>query len=539
MSEHTPATTPAHTSLAIVIGTTALVTVGLATAVGLRLPVMLGAVSGLLLAGLVWSVDWESASVIGYLLGSVLVVPVGFAVTATTLGTVLILVGARFPATSLAVVPELMVTVGAQVLVVLALGTAVFGAAAATGNLLSAEAVTEAGSTALRTALLPVIVGLVLFVQGVLSFLAAMDADPGIGQAVSDLLASAGQLLFTPGRFGLHLPTFLLLTGLGSYALYRTVRSLPIRELIPDASKMAPYRHALDRLEWALYWGGIGLLVGFMVAVILQILVPPRQLAAAVGPSRYALLTTLTTAPLIRTLAWWAIVAGALTTGIVGLLRRIARRSSGRLASLLAPILVGGLLTAWTALVAEMVLQRSIEWVSGQLPGPFATQFETITSNVVDVYGAETILILGVGALALTTASVLGTVWTAMAIRYVDERTGGVTVASLSLFGAAAFAGAAAVPDLAILGTLVGALLVWDSGEFGSTLGREIGKAAGTRRTELVHATATLCVCGLGAAIAIGLSDRAVALANLDPWVAGIGLLGVVAGFVGIVLAIR
>ena len=53
---------------------------------------------------------------------------------------------------------------------------------------------------------------------------------------------------------------------------------------------------------------------------------------------------------------------------------------------------------------------------------------------------------------------------------------------------------------LDILLGLVGiaAVLVWDVGEFGTTLGHEIGGGSGARRTELVHATGMLAVGGVG-----------------------------------------
>lgn len=72
-----------------------------------------------------------------------------------------------------------------------------------------------------------------------------------------------------------------------------------------------------------------------------------------------------------------------------------------------------------------------------------------------------------------------------------------VTVGALVSLVGIFLAGAFGVPPTASLFALAGTVLAWDIGQHGIGVGQQLGRAADTRRLELVHAgTSTLVVAG-------------------------------------------
>lgn len=79
-----------------------------------------------------------------------------------------------------------------------------------------------------------------------------------------------------------------------------------------------------------------------------------------------------------------------------------------------------------------------------------------------------------------------------------------VTAGGTLLFGGVLVAGAlGASPEPLVVGTL-GAVMAWDVGENGISVGAQLGRAADTRRAELVHATASLFVGAVTASVGYG-----------------------------------
>lgn len=75
---------------------------------------------------------------------------------------------------------------------------------------------------------------------------------------------------------------------------------------------------------------------------------------------------------------------------------------------------------------------------------------------------------------------------------------------TLALLVGSLLAGIADAPPESLLVGVLCALLAWDLGENGITMGRQLGRAAGTRRAEVVHAGASLFVGALAATVAYG-----------------------------------
>jgi hypothetical protein len=82
---------------------------------------------------------------------------------------------------------------------------------------------------------------------------------------------------------------------------------------------------------------------------------------------------------------------------------------------------------------------------------------------------------------------------------------GGLKLASGGTFISAVAAGIAGIHPIVAVCGVAASLLAWDLGEFGATLGREVGRGAPSRRAELVHAVGGLALAALaaGAGVAV------------------------------------
>jgi hypothetical protein len=192
-----------------------------------------------------------------------------------------------------------------------------------------------------------------------------------------------------------------------------------------------------------------------------------------------------------------------------------------------------------TLAVAGPTFDWLVAEVAGRLPSLFAAEFRTIAGSVGTFYGPGTV-VLGVMTACLVVAGLL-----VLAARlllwlgYLSRRRAGFATASAGLFLATVFAGTLETPALLVFGGLVVSLLVWDAGEYGTTLGEEVGRRAHSRSGELVHAGGTVAVgvVGVGAALVL---RAALAGQAVDPSpVAVVGLVAALAGAVLLVAALR
>ncbi|WP_419181208.1 DUF7519 family protein [Haloarcula pelagica] len=86
---------------------------------------------------------------------------------------------------------------------------------------------------------------------------------------------------------------------------------------------------------------------------------------------------------------------------------------------------------------------------------------------------------------------------------------------------------------------IVAAVVVWDAGAFGATLGRELGAAVGTRRTELLHVGGTVAVGSVGAGVAAALAGGAGGALSVPPGTALAALVVCVLAVLALVAALR
>ena len=491
------------TSLAVVLGLTAVLVWRLSATAGVGRLTLVGAGAGLAVALSLWLVGWERWRAVGTVLASLLVAPVSVGVLAASVGTVTL---AARGALSLGSLGALVVTILATLFVTVGCVVAVFGAAAASRGVLDLERARRYATVANRTVLPLALVGGALFASDLSAFSGDGSGLFGVQRAVATTLAAGTGVLFDPAPGRTHLAVFSLLVGLTAVAVGRGVRALPLTELAPATDDWPDVAGAVERTVRWLTWGGVVLLV--LVAPVVGALELGTEQAAIrslVPPALYELTATVTGLSALRVLLWRLLLASLAVALAVWLLRRAVRSSADRVGTVLAPYAGGTALALVVFAVAEPVVARTRTAIAGTAPAPVARVTEQLLTSVLELFGAGTVLVL-VALVDFSTASVVGTgLWLALVTRYVTERTAGAAVAAGGLFVASAFAATLGASTVLVLAGLVGAIVVWDAGAFGTRLRREAGPAAATRRAELVHTGGTLAVGGVGAVLTVAL----------------------------------
>ncbi|WP_336337497.1 DUF7519 family protein [Haloarcula brevis] len=537
MADHTtlPTRMP-RTSLAVVVGVTALLVAGLLGAVSADRVALVGAGTGLALALSLWLSGWNRWRAVGAVLASILALPVAVGLSVATGGAVVTLGADLFPVPSQAGVRPAVVTLASQVAVVLGCLTAVFGASAATRGVVDTERVAAYGGVVVRTTAVPFVVALALFARGAVDFLQSNAGTPGVQQLAGELLARVLGPVFDPAPGRTHIAIFCLLLALAAAALARGLDALPLAELVPETSDAPDVDGAVAAAERTLRWTGRLALLVAPVAGLVELSVGQQFLAGTLPGGLYGVAVGVTAAPGLRGLLWWLFLGGAAVSAAVWALRRAVRSSADRVGSVLAPY-VGGVVVT---LAVVSVAGPAVEAVETALRAtPAAAAVDRFVVPVLDVYGPQTVALVLVVVALFSVVAAAGQLWLALAAGYLPERTAGVTLAAAGLFGASAFAATLATPTWLVLAGLVGAVVVWDAGAFGTTLGREVGTGAATRRAELVHTGGTVAVGGVGVAATLGLAAVAQGAIAVEPSAAVASLVVCLVAVVALVVAMR
>jgi hypothetical protein len=524
------------TSLAIVVGVTALLVAGLLGTVSADRAALVGAATGLLLALSLWLSGWDRWRAVGSVLASVIALPVAVGLSVATGGAVVTLGAELFPVPSQAGVRPAVVTLLSQVVVVLGCLAAVFGATAATRGVVDTDRVGTYGGVVVRTTVVPFAVALALFTRGAVDYLQSNTGTPGVQQLTGEALTRVLGPVFDPVPGRTHIAIFSLLLALAAAALARGLDALPLAELVPETSDAPDIDRAVAAVERTLRWTGrLGLLVA-PVAGLFELGLGQESMAELLPAGLYDLLVAVTAAPGLRGLLWWLFLSGTAVSVAVWFLRRTVQSSADRVGTVLAPYVGGGVIT----LAAVAVAGPTIGAVETALRAtPAAAAVEQVFAPILDVYGPETVTLVLVVAALFSVVGAVGQLWVALATSYLREPTAGVTLAAAGLFAASAFAATLDTSTWLVLAGLVGAAVVWDAGSFGATLGREVGTGAATRRTELVHTGGTVAVGGVGAAATLGLSGVAQGAIVVEPSIAVAGLVVCLVAVLALVAAIR
>jgi hypothetical protein len=224
----------------------------------------------------------------------------------------------------------------------------------------------------------------------------------------------------------------------------------------------------------------------------------------------------VTGAQILRTLAFLALVAAFCVLAVVWVLGQLAGRTPRELAVRSTPFVGGAAVVVVVALLHGPLVEPTLEFVAESLPGAFETAADDWSQSLLYFFGSFTLgLAFAAGLVGLTAGLSLALALAATAGSLPDRVTG-PALAATGLFVATAFGAPAGVwPPLAV-GGIVAAFVVWDAGEYGVRLGREVG-AVHARRPVVVHLAATLAV---GAVLA-GAVALAPAVAGFVPVLGG------------------
>jgi hypothetical protein len=282
----------------------------------------------------------------------------------------------------------------------------------------------------------------------------------------------------------------LLFVTAGVFAV--AVRRAPLVPLASESTR--PTAGAVQGRLWQLC--GAGVAVAVVGAFGATVAVGFPDLLARVPPGVRGAVPAVAFAPLPRRLLGVGVAAGTAT--IVGLrLVRTVASTRTRLSSLpVVPLGVGGLLTLAVRGTHESAAATAVERASSDAGRAFLEQ-------VLRAFGSFTLL-AGIVLSGLVTAIAVTLALSALhATRLLGSRSG-TQIAGTGVFVAAVSAGIADGAAVVVLGGVAASLFVWDLGEFGATLGREIGRAGLSRRAEIVHAAGGGVYAALAVALGVG-----------------------------------
>ena len=527
----TDAPTRTSTALSLVAG---LAVVGLLVwRVDLALvPVVAGGVGALCLAAGLWLVGLDRLEPLARVLAGLLALPVSLGLLFATAGTGLVLGSAFFPAENAAALSVLLLTLVTQVGVVAGCVFAVLGLVLGVRNVVDGEALTTHYWVTIQTAVVPAVVGASLVAGAVFTQQESFAIE-------AQLLGGISRWLFTPDQFQTHLTTALALVALALAAVRATLGALPIAELIGDSGTGETDHERVSWLRSLL--GRASLLTGVftLLAFATEVVFPPVRLQRILGPELYQTLVSISTAPGLRSLAITTTVVSGATWLIVYTLRRLATNSTSEFATRVGPFGGGVVLTLGCLAFGQAVVETTLTAVGSRLPGPLDDAFFGYARNVVDFFGAATLAVVAVTLLLGLSLGLVLLLRFAVFAGYLSDETAGYSLASGGLFVAAVLAGTLVTESWVLFAALVGSFFVWDMGRYGTTMGHEMGRSAGTREAELVHAGGTLGVGLVGVATAYGI-QRLFSSGTVEQTpTAVVALVGVLAGIVFLVTALR
>lgn len=495
-------------------------------------PVIVGSIGAFCLAAGLWLVGQDRYEPVARLLAGLLALPVSVGLLVATGGTALLLASRFFPAENGSTLSLLTLTLITQVGVVAGCVFAVLGIMLGVRNVVDGEALTTQYWVTVQTAVIPAVVG-VLFAVG--AFLTQQESFT-IG---ASLMTDVDRWLFTPGRLRTHLATALVLATLALVTLRAAIGALPIAELAGDSGAGETTHGRVSSLRWLL--GRASLLAGTLalLALFTEVVFPPIRLQRILGFGLYQTLVNLSTASGLRSLAITTTVISATTWLIVYALQRLAANSTSEFATRAGPFGSGVLLTVGCLVFGRPVVTTTLTEVGSRLPSPFDDTFFGYARNIVDFFGAPTLVIMAITLLLALSLGLVLCFRFAVFAGYLSDETAGYSLASGGLFVAAAFAGTLVTQAWVLFAALVGSLFVWDMGRYGTTMGREMGRAASTRDAELVHAGGTLGVGLVGVAAAYTIQRLLASGTVAQTPTAVVALVGVLAGIVFLVTALR
>lgn len=156
--------------------------------------------------------------------------------------------------------------------------------------------------------------------------------------------------------------------------------------------------------------------------------------------------------------------------------------------------------TGGVGFAAVVVLLTSIPGVTWLVKRALDGQPRATT--MVEAYGVGPSALAAVTGILFVMALFLVLYGTAVSLPFVPAESSGFVVGAAGLFAAATGGAYAGAPAPAVFLAMAAAIAVWDLGDYSTTLGAELGRAASTRPVEAVHGLGTLLVGALAVVVA-------------------------------------
>lgn len=531
-----PGGRPTTASAAVVLVVSLAAVVALMTAAGPALSVVVAVAHAAAFAASLWLVDrdrWRGAATAA---SGVLALGVGASFALAVGYTFLDLLAAAYPVPELSQIRARGLGVASATAVVLGGTLALVGAFATVAGRLRAETVWAYAKLAVETFVVPLVAAALMLLTALLARLGGASEAPvfapfaeRVGEVVGTVVSPV------PGRT--HLLTFALVLAAASLAVARGVDALPVSELSTRrtddrvetvaASVVRAARRTLVVTAFAL------------PVTLVEVVLAPADLRSLLSPGVYDFLTAVTASHGLRTLLLATTLAAGASAVSVWVLRRLARTAASDAVVALTPFVGGGAVVALAVALHGTVLGPTLSFVADALPGGFETTFVRQSGAVVEFYGSLPVVTTLAAVLVGMTALLSVALALVAGAGVLPESAPGPALAAAGTFAAAAFAAGTGVGPAPVLGGIVASLVVWDAGEYGATLGREVGTATDTLAPESVHVGATLAV-GVGAAgLAAAVHRVAATAAIADVTTVPFALAVVVAGLLLLVAALR
>jgi hypothetical protein len=353
------------------------------------------------------------------------------------------------------------------------------------------------------------VAGLVPTVTGLgLLFWAVLRGDSDASGLVSAAIETGVGIVLAPESPGLHLATFLFIVAVWAACTRLALDTLPVAELLADRGVGRASERRVNAVARTLMTGTIIASLLAVPAFLVQLELSRSELANLISPGLYSAVRSLTTAaPLRVLLVGTGTLALAAAVGSVAVRRSVRRK--GATTRLVGALGGGAAFTVCAAAIAQPAYDWFVTATADRLPGTTESQFRDVVALLADAFGEVTLVTLLTAVLAGVTATTLALFALVLWLGYLDEQTAGVSLGAAGLFVGTAFAGTLGAAFWLVASGVLASLVVWDLGQFGSTLGREMGTHTETRSVELVHAGASVAVglVGVGAALALGTVD--------------------------------
>lgn len=493
-------------------------------------PILLGSAGAVSLTVTLWLVDADEDGISTFL-ASLFTLPVGVGFFGGIVLIAFVLGGDIFPIADISLLSVSMLIILGHVGVVLGCSLAVFGITLGIRNVATPAALSQYTTIALVTAVVP---GVVSITFAGFTFVSA-GAIAGPGELWSELHSLFVSVFISTDAQELNLVSLLTLLTVAAGSLRVAIEVLPLEELLADRNESRS-ETVLEATKVTL--AAATVTFGFVAFfwLLVEDTTTQAELETVLGQTVFETIQVFTTPSWPRTVLTALTVGSILSIAGSYLLRRLARTSAARLSRRAAMLGGGGVLTVVGLVTAEPVYSGLVTETEQRLPELVADEFRDAADLLAEFYGEGTLVVMGIGALIGLTVSIVVLLRVLLFLGYLSRTTTGPSLASAGLFVATALAATVGVSNWVVLVGIVASIVVWDAGQYGATLGREVGREAQTRTPELVHASATVLVGLVGVAVTVAVLRLE---ATLEPTVATVALVSAAVGLLLLIEAVR